>query len=120
MAFDFSLTPLSTDDALLRLEGDGMAFTLSCSLCFGEWLYPREGCPSCGDTGDARLVHYHAPELEHLEVRACDRCHVYLNVIRLADAPDAVPDADEIAALPLDVWAQERGYRKLVRNLIGA
>jgi formate dehydrogenase maturation protein FdhE len=40
-------------------------------------------------------------------------------VIRLAKAPDAVPDVDEIAALALDVWAQEHGYRKLVRNLIG-
>lgn len=100
-------------------EGDGTAFTLSCSLCFGEWGYPRARCPSCRETGDAKLVYYHAPELEHLEVRACDRCHVYLNVIRLAKAPDAVPDVDEIAALPLDVWAQEQGYRKLVRNLIG-
>ena len=100
-------------------EGDGTAFTLSCSLCFGEWRYPRERCPSCRETDDAKLVYYHAPELEHLELRACERCQVYLNVIRLADAPDAVPDVDEIAALPLDVWAQEHGYRKLVRNLIG-
>ncbi len=100
-------------------EGDGTAFTLSCSLCFGEWRYPRARCPSCHETGDAKLVHYHAPELEHLEVRACDGCHVYLNVIRMAKAPDAVLDVDEIAALPLDVWAKEKGYRKLVRNLIG-
>jgi len=100
-------------------EGDGTAFTLSCSLCFGEWRYPRERCPSCQETGDAKLVYYHAPELEHLEVRACDGCHVYLNVVRMAKAPDAVLDVDEIAALPLDVWAKENGYRKLVRNLIG-
>lgn len=77
------------------------------------------GCPSCRETGGAKLVSYHAPELEHLELRACETCHVYLNVIRLAKAPDAVPDVDEIAALPLDVWAQEHGYRKRVRNLIG-
>ena len=100
-------------------EGDGTAFTLSCSLCFGEWRYPRERCPSCRETDDAKIVYYHAPELEHLEVRACDGCHVYLNVIRMAKAPDAVPDVDEIAALPLDVWAKKNGYRKLVRNLIG-
>lgn len=100
-------------------EGDGTAFALSCSLCFGEWRYPRARCPSCRETGGAKLVSYHAPELEHLELRACETCHVYLNVIRLAKAPDAVPDVDEIAALPLDVWAQEHGYRKRVRNLIG-
>ena len=100
-------------------EGDGTAFTLSCSICFGEWRYPRERCPSCHQTSDAKLVYYHAPELEHLEVRACDGCHVYLNVIRIAQAPAAVPDVDEIAALTQDVWAKEKGYRKLVRNLIG-
>ena len=42
-----------------------------------------------------------------------------LNVIRMVKAPDAVLDVDEIAALPLDVWAKGKGYRKLVRNLIG-
>ena len=100
-------------------EGDGTAFTLSCSLCFAEWRYPRERCPSCRETDDSKIVYYHAPELDHLEVRACDGCHVYLNVIRMAKAPDAVPDVDEIAALPLDVWAKKNGYRKLVKNLIG-
>ena len=57
--------------------------------------------------------------IEHLELQACDGCRTYLNVVRRDAAPEAVPDVDEIAALPLDVWAVERGYRKLVRNLVG-
>lgn len=89
---------------------------LSCSICFAEWRHSRESCPGCGASG---LVHYHAAELDHLEVRACDDCKAYIHVVRLAAAPDAVPDVDEIAALPLDVWAAENGYRKLVRNLVG-
>ena len=31
----------------------------------------------------------------------------------------AVADVDEVAALPLDVWALERGYQKLQPNLVG-
>ena len=63
--------------------------------------------------------HYYAPEIEHVEVQACDACRRYLNVVRMHQAPDAIPDVDEIAALPLDVWAAENGYQKLVRNLVG-
>ncbi len=100
-------------------EGDGTALVLSCSVCFSEWRHSRESCPSCREPSSAKLVHYHAPEIDHLEVLACDTCRVYVNVIRAASAPDAVPDVDEITALPLDVWAAENGYRKLVRNLVG-
>jgi formate dehydrogenase maturation protein FdhE len=31
----------------------------------------------------------------------------------------AVPVVDELAALPLDVWAMEQGYRKVEPNLAG-
>jgi len=104
---------------LLVPEGDGTALKFSCSLCFGEWRHPSRLCPACHESSEAKLVHYHAPEIDHLEVQACEICRVYLNVIRSTKAPDAVPDVDEIAAMPLDVWALENGYRKLVRNLVG-
>lgn len=102
----------------LVAEGDGTALILSCSICFGEWRHSRERCPSCRE-GGSTLVHYHAPEIDHLEVLACDACRTYLNVVRLTSEPDAIPDVDELTALPLDVWAAENGYRKLVRNLAG-
>lgn len=100
-------------------EGDGTALILSCSICFSEWRYSSKTCPSCHEAGAGKLVHYSAPEIAHLEVLACDGCRVYLNLVRLASAPDAVLDVDEISALPLDVWATEHGYHKLVRNLVG-
>ncbi|MFQ5790858.1 MAG: hypothetical protein ACE5JI_10325 [Acidobacteriota bacterium] len=37
----------------------------------------------------------------------------------LSKDPEAVPDVDEVAALPLDVWAREQGFRKLHPNLAG-
>jgi formate dehydrogenase maturation protein FdhE len=33
--------------------------------------------------------------------------------------PAAIPEVDELAALPLDLWAAEQGYRKLQSNLAG-
>ena len=39
--------------------------------------------------------------------------------MRVYEAPEAIADVDEIAALPLDVWAAQNGYQKLVRNLVG-
>jgi formate dehydrogenase maturation protein FdhE len=30
---------------------------------------------------------------------------------------NAVPEVDEIAALPLDLWAIEKGYQKMTGNL---
>lgn len=104
---------------LLVPEGDGTALRLSCSLCFGEWRHPSRLCPACRESSETELVHYHAPEIDHLEVRACESCRVYLNVVRRTKAPDAVPDVDEITAMPLDVWAVQNGYEKLVRNLVG-
>jgi formate dehydrogenase maturation protein FdhE len=31
----------------------------------------------------------------------------------------AVPLVDELAAIPLDLWAHEKGYSKLQLNLLG-
>jgi formate dehydrogenase maturation protein FdhE len=31
----------------------------------------------------------------------------------------AVPVVDELASVPLDIWAEEQGYTKLQPNLLG-
>ena len=52
-------------------------------------------------------------------MQACESCGIYLNLVHQEKDPEAVPDVDEIAALPLDVWAREKGFRKPIPNLIG-
>jgi formate dehydrogenase maturation protein FdhE len=42
-----------------------------------------------------------------------------LQLVDLSRDPAAIPDVDELAGLPLDLWAQERGYRKIHPNLAG-
>ena len=103
----------------LRPQGDGTSLSLACSLCLTEWPFARGHCPACGIADEKRLVYYSAPELEHLQVQVCESCRKYLHQVNFAKDPEAVPDVDEIAALPLDVWAGEQGFQKLHPNLVG-
>ncbi len=102
--------------ACLRPEGDGTALTIVCSLCATEWPFPRGRCPAC----DAiRIAYYEAAEVPHIQVMTCESCRRYIHVISVARDPEAIPEVDELAALPLDVWAREQGYTKLHPNLAG-
>ena len=103
----------------LRPKGDGTALSLVCSLCLTEWPFARGHCPACGLADEKKLVYYSATELEHLQVQVCESCRQYLHQVNLAKDPQAIPDVDEIAALPLDVWAGEQGFQKLHPNLVG-
>lgn len=102
---------------VLRPEGHGAALSLSCSMCLTEWRHKRDSCPSCG--GTKSLTYYQADQFPHMQVQACDECRTYLHLIDLGKDPSAIPELDELAALPLDVWAQEQGYRKIQVNLAG-
>ncbi|HJO05322.1 MAG TPA: formate dehydrogenase accessory protein FdhE [Acidobacteriota bacterium] len=103
----------------LRTSGDGTSLSLVCSLCLAEWAYVRDRCPACRSSDDRQLEWYRSEDLPWLQVRACIECQRYLNVVSHAIEPLAVADIDEIAALPLDVWAREHGYTKLRPNLVG-
>jgi formate dehydrogenase accessory protein FdhE len=93
---------------------------LICSRCATEWTYARMTCVSCRETGGARLpILADESRLPHLRIDACDICHAYLVTVDLRKDPRAVPLVDEIVALPLDLIAAERGYAKIVRNVVG-
>ena len=104
---------------ILRPEGDGGKRSLICALCALEWEYRRILCPSCGEEDPHKLAVYTASELCHLRVEACDTCHAYINTVDLTKDGHAVPAVDELAALPLDLWAIDHGYRKLQANILG-
>ena len=54
-----------------------------------------------------------------MRVEACDRCHTYIKSIDLTKNGLAIPCVDELASLALDPWAEEAGYNKLQRNIVG-
>jgi len=104
---------------VLRPEGDGTRRTLLCSLCATEWNYGRIGCPACGEGSETNLAVYIAEEIKHVRVEACEKCHAYIKTVDLSKDGHAVPLVDEMAAVPLDLWAAEKGYTKLQANLLG-
>jgi len=74
---------------------------------------------ACGEEEFERLVFLTTEEFPHVRINACDTCHTYFKEVDLVKELAAVPVVDEIATMPLDVVAVERGYRKLEVNLIG-
>jgi FdhE protein len=104
---------------ILRPEGDGAKRSLLCSLCLTEWEYRRIICPACEEQGVEQLPIYTASDFEHIRVEACDTCKTYIKTIDLTKDGRAVPIVDELAAIPLTLWAQEKGYSKLQANLLG-
>jgi formate dehydrogenase accessory protein FdhE len=105
--------------AALRTEGDGAKKSLICMLCAHEWLFRRIYCPACGEEREPQMAFYSAPEIAHVRVDVCDTCHTYLKSIDLTKTGLAVAVVDELATIPLDLWAREHGYEKLQINLLG-
>jgi FdhE protein len=118
---------------------------LVCARCQSAWGYARMTCPGCGEDSGSRLPifneegtasgergsvvrglegrHGGKPEpsavFPHIRIEACETCRHYLLNIDLLTDPKAVPMVDELAALPLDLYAREKGFSKITPNLMG-
>jgi FdhE protein len=103
---------------VLRPLGDGGQRSLVCSFCLAEWEFRRIVCPGCGEGDYAKLPVYTAEELKHVRVECCDSCKSYIKTVDLTKSGLGEPVVDEMASIPLDLWAQEQGYTKLQSNLM--
>jgi hypothetical protein len=105
---------------------------LSCVRCAGSWQYASNSCACCGETSGAKRTVFtelrdkpaigradNAAMFPHVRIEACDRCSRYLIDVDLGVDARAVPEVDELAALPLDLFATERGLEKITPNLMG-
>ena len=108
--------------------------SLLCARCGTSWACSRSVCPACGEDRQARLSVYaeqwHGPVsgrrddngrpvFGHLRVAACSTCSRYLIEVDMARDKLAVPEVDELAALPLDLYATDQGLTKVTPNLMG-
>jgi FdhE protein len=110
--------------------------SLLCARCGSNWSCSRSICPACGETDEARLVvHTEAwkgpvsgngngdgdgrPVFPQLRIAGCGTCQRYLVEIDMERDGNAVPEVDELAALPLDLYAAEQGLTKVTPNLMG-
>ncbi len=107
---------------------------LLCARCTSSWDYTRSACPACGETDESRLLvyteHWSGPAsingngaapavFPHLRIVGCETCRRYLIEVDMARDGRAVPEVDELAALPLDLYAADQGLTKLTPNLMG-
>lgn len=102
----------------LRVEGDGGKRLLICSFCMREWDFRRLLCPACGEEAENKLPVYVAEQFPHVRVEACDTCKFYIRTVDVTKNGHAVPIVDDLAVLPLTLWADERGYTRLHPNLL--
>jgi FdhE protein len=115
--------PLCSGRALfgvLRLEGDGGKRYMVCSFCGYEWEFRRILCPTCGEEEEKKLPVYVAEQFPHVRVEACETCKFFVRTIDLTKDGHAVPIVDDLAAIPLTLWANVHGYSRLQPNLLGS
>jgi hypothetical protein len=117
---------------------------LACARCGTGWNYTASACASCGEAAGGRRTIYAeqraaerrrspvigrgdatpsaqdgGPLFPHLRIESCSRCKRYLIDVDLGRDGHAVPEVDELAALPLDLFAADRGLTKITPNLMG-
>ena len=105
---------------VLRLEGDGGKRYMVCSFCGYEWEFRRILCPTCGEEDEKKLPVYVAEQFPHIRVEACETCKFYVRTIDMTKDGHAVPMVDDLAAIPLTLWAYEHGFSRLQANLLGS
>ena len=92
---------------------------LLCSRCGESWAYQRMTCAGCGEDTTSKLpIFADAERFPHLRADGCEACKRYVITIDLRKEPPAVPVVDELVALPLDLYVKERGFTKIVPNLM--
>jgi FdhE protein len=104
---------------VLRPEGDGGKRFLQCSFCSQEWEFRRIFCAHCGEQAEQKLPVYVAEQFRSVRVECCDTCKHCLRTIDLTTDGNAVPLVDDLAAIPLSLWADENGYKRIQANLFG-
>lgn len=104
---------------VLRPEGEGGKRFLLCSFCGHEWEFRRILCAGCGEAREESLPVFAAEQFPHIRVEGCDTCRRCLRTIDLTKDGHAVPMIDDLAAIPLTLWAQEHGYARIEPNLLG-
>jgi FdhE protein len=93
---------------------------LVCSRCANNWVFSRMTCAGCGESTGTKLPIYQEQErFPHVRVDGCQTCKKYLLTFDLRRETRAVPVVDEIAALPLDLFARDQGLTKITPNLMG-
>lgn len=108
----------SAKPAMAALTDDPQRI-LHCSWCTTSGTYRFTGCPQCGTTDPSKLGTLVPEEEKGFKVVTCDACKTYLKVVENPVLAGMSVDLADLASLPLDLVAQEKGYARSAPNPIG-
>jgi formate dehydrogenase accessory protein FdhE len=104
--------------AVLREQGHGARRSAVCGFCLTEIPATRLECLACGETTFGKLPVFRDDTIPAGRIDACETCHTYIKTIDMTRDGLAEPIVDDLATLPLDLWAREQGYGRLRPNLL--
>ncbi len=90
--------------------------TVLCGYCHAWQEIAPDTCPACA-AHNLRIQP--SDEFPHIRIEACDACRTCVKAIDLTLDAAAVPEIDDLASVPLDLWAAAHHYGKLAPNLFG-
>ncbi|MCL5024310.1 MAG: formate dehydrogenase accessory protein FdhE [Nitrospirae bacterium] len=93
--------------------------TLSCSWCGSRGKWKRIGCPHCGNSDTGKLDIIEIEDEKGMRIDLCNGCRTYVKTADDNLLMDYTPELIDLISMPLDVLAQDRGYRRLSPNAIG-
>lgn len=103
--------------SLVEMRGIERERRLRCGCCGADWPLPVLHCAFCGETDHHQLGSL-VPESEqqYRRVETCERCRGYLKAVTTLGAlPIRVLARQDLATVPLDLVAQDRGYARPAR-----
>lgn len=92
---------------------------LYCSFCGTKGQFKRISCPVCKSTENEQLNIITAEEEEGFRIDTCDACKSYIKTVQADRMENLAPDYVDLLSLPLDIIAQNKGYKRNTPNPIG-
>lgn len=110
--------PLCSARPALATIVEGPKRHLHCSFCSTSGTFRFIGCPNCQATDAALLTTIESEDEPGFRVVTCDGCKTYVKVMESSILQEMTIDQADLASLPLDIVAQEKGYVRLSPNPI--
>ncbi|RMG03494.1 MAG: formate dehydrogenase accessory protein FdhE [Nitrospirae bacterium] len=90
-----------------------------CSYCGTRGPWRRTGCPNCGSENPQEVLILSLEGEDDMKIYACRSCKSYLKGFPMELLAEYPPELLDILSTPLDVVAQEKGYKRLSPNPVG-
>jgi len=99
--------------------GDNGQRRVACSYCGAPGQVNRSGCPICQTVEGAKQKILVFEREEGFKINTCELCRSYVKTIDAGLIQRLTPQVADLASLPLDIVAQEKGYVRRSPNPVG-